>query len=271
MTIAIKKKLFVHYLATWGCISTGLVYTAIGVIALLSFLKIKDGGADEDSLLVFLGQFWIGKLFNWVIMLGMIGHIIWRIYETIKDPYGYGGDAKGMARRGLIALSSLADAWIVYSVIQVLLGHAGLVETGQPVAQRALAEAILEVRGGYWLLLAVGILIIITALVQIGYVVTRAYMERLDIDYLAAWQKKAVHLLAWAGHLARGIIVGIIGYFYIRSALSRNAQYVVNTDRAFDFIGDHIGHFCFIVVAAGTICYGLFMFIFSFYYDTDKD
>jgi hypothetical protein len=45
---------------------------------------------------------------------------------------------------------------------------------------------------------------------------------------------------------------------------------VVNTDKAFDFIGDDVGHLYFIMVAAGTICYGLFMFVFGWYYDTDK-
>lgn len=61
--------------------------------------------------------------------------------------------------------------------------------------------------------------------------------------------------------LARGIKAGI----------TENARYVVNTDKAFDFIGDHIGHVYFILVAIATTCYGLFMFIQGIAYDTDKD
>ena len=49
------------------------------------------------------------------------------------------------------------------------------------------------------------------------------------------------------------------------------ARYVVNTDKAFDFIGDHVGHVYFILVAIATICYGLFMFAQGITYDTDKD
>src|SRR5438128_8007250 len=94
-----KKRPFVHYFAVWGCISTGLLYAAIGIIAILSFLRIKNGGADEGSLLVFLDKYFAGRISVMIIMLGMVSYIIWRFYETIKDPYGYGNQFKGIARR----------------------------------------------------------------------------------------------------------------------------------------------------------------------------
>jgi hypothetical protein len=39
-----EKTFFIHYLPIYGSFSTGLMYAAIGVIAILSFLKLKDGG-----------------------------------------------------------------------------------------------------------------------------------------------------------------------------------------------------------------------------------
>jgi hypothetical protein len=45
----------------------------------------------------------------------------------------------------------------------------------------------------------------------------------------------------------------------------------VNTDKAFDFIGDQVGHVYFILVAVGTIFYGLFMFALGITYDADND
>ena len=71
----------------YGCIATGIVYAAIGVIAILSFLKIRHGGADENSLLVILNEYVIGKIFIWFILTGTLCYVIWRFYETIKDPY----------------------------------------------------------------------------------------------------------------------------------------------------------------------------------------
>ena len=41
-----KKKTLIHYLPVYGCIATGIIYAGIGIIAILSFLKIRHGGAD---------------------------------------------------------------------------------------------------------------------------------------------------------------------------------------------------------------------------------
>src|SRR5688572_16122747 len=115
-----NKRSFVNYLPIYGCFSTGIMYVAIGVIAILSFLKIKHGGADESSLVAFLNHFVIGKVVIWIILLGTISYIVWRIYESIKDPYDYGKEAKGIAMRIGIALSTIPDAFITYSAILIL-------------------------------------------------------------------------------------------------------------------------------------------------------
>jgi hypothetical protein len=266
-----RKRPWAHYLAMWGCFCTGVVYTGIGVVAILSFFRVKQGGADEASLMVYLNKFVLGQIFIWLVLSGMLSYIVWRIYETIKDPYGYGTEAKGTAKRAAIAFSSLADAFIASSAIQALLGKGGAVETGQPTAERDMASRLLQESWGAWLLIITGVVTLLTAVIQMVYVISAAYKERLDIDFLSQWKQTTVHVLAWAGHFARGIILGIIGFFLIKAGVAENGQYVVNTDKAFDFIGDDVGHFWFLLVAAGTICYGIFMFALGTWYDSDKD
>src|SRR5687768_5381347 len=114
-----KTEVFVHYLPIYGCIATGIIYLSIGMIAILSFLKIKQGGADENSLLAFLNEFLLGKILIWIILLGTVSYIIWRIYESLTDPYGYGSNLLGIAQRTGIALSTIADMLIAYAAIEV--------------------------------------------------------------------------------------------------------------------------------------------------------
>ncbi|CAN5582165.1 hypothetical protein BH23BAC1_BH23BAC1_46530 [soil metagenome] len=266
-----QKKLFVHYLPVYGCVSTGIIYLAIGVIAILSFLKLKEGGADEGSVLAYLNNYLTGKILVWIILLGTISYIIWRIYETYKDPYGYGKDAKGIAKRTGIALSTIADAFIAYTAIQVLLGAGNIQEDGQPYEQQQIVGNILQEDGGNWLIIGIGAVICLTSLVQFFYGVTRGYRERLDIDHFSSVRKTLTHILAWAGYSARGIILGIMGFFFIKAGIVENAKLVVNTDKAFDFIGDHVGHVYFILVAVGTICYGIFMFAQGVTYNVEKN
>ncbi len=264
-----KKKFIVPYLPMYGCISTGIIYLGIGVIAILSFLRIKQGGADESSMMEFFDNFLVGKIGIWIILLGTVCYIIWRIYETVTDPYGYGKKWKGLGIRSGIALSTIADALIVYTAIQALLGTGNIQEDGDPEEQRQLVTEILQENWGEWVIISLGIIVSFTALIQFIYGITQGYKERLDIGYLSLAKKKIVHVLAWGGYFARGIILGIIGFFYIKAGIMEDAGWVVNTDKAFDFIGDQVGHFSFILVALGTILYGLFMFVLGITYDTD--
>ncbi|WP_347159613.1 DUF1206 domain-containing protein [Pontibacter chitinilyticus] len=265
-----KLKRWIAFLPIYGCFSTGIIYAAVGVIAILSFLKIKHGGADESSLLAFLNDYVAGRILIWAILLGTISYIIWRIYETIKDPYGYGTSPKGVATRTGIALSTVADMLIAYAAIMSLLGKSHVPENGQPEEQRRMVHLILQKSWGDWAIICTGAVVAITAVVQLLYGITNGYKERINIGRLRAVEKHLIRALAWVGYAARGIILGIIGFFLLKAGVLENAHYVVNTDKAFDFIGDDIGHLYFILVAVGTICYALFMFALGAYYDPDK-
>ena len=266
-----KKRPFVHHLAIYGCVSTGLIYLGIGAVAILSFLQIRDGGADESSLLAILNNTAIGYAFVCIILLGTLSYITWRIYEAIRDPYHFGKDWKGIATRTGIAISVVPDMAIAYSAITALQGTSTANEDGTPEVLRWQIGDVLEKSGGEAMIVALGASIIASAVIQLIYGVAKGYRERLDIDHMKKWKRNIIHYLAWAGYIARGIILGIIGFFFLKAGFSANENYIVNTDKAFDFIGDNIGHLWFILVAAGTICYGLFMFVFGMYYDTDRD
>jgi hypothetical protein len=238
---------------------------------MLSFLKLRDGGADESSMLAVLNDFIIGKIFIGVILLGTLSYIAWRIYETIADPYGYGKGMKGVAKRLGIALSTIADALVAYAAVRVLIGAGNIQVNGEPVEEREMVQGMLQSEWGRWLVVGIGFIVAITAIVQFLYGVTRGYKERIDVDHYSSAIRSIIHVLAWIGYFARGVILGITGFFFIKAGVLEDAYHVVNTDKAFDFIGDEVGHVYFILIAIGTICYGLFMCAMGVTYDADKD
>lgn len=262
---------YIRYLPMYGCFSTGLIYCGIGIIAVLSFLKIKEGGADESSLLAYLHDYLIGKLIFWIIISGTLCYVIWRIFESLTDPYEYGNDRRGLARRAGIAMSTLPDVLIFFTGVQIITGTSDIEVDGRPFQLREMAASILDEPWGQSALIAIGAATILTAVVQSLYGVTRGYKERIDIAHFSDKTKKLTHVLARAGYFSRGVIIGIIGFFFAKGGILKSPEYIVNTDKAFDFIGDDVGHFFFIAIAAGTICYGVFMFIQGFAYDADKD
>ena len=262
---------FFKYLPIYGCISTGLSYIGVGTIAMLSFLKVRDGGADESSMLAILNNVIVGKILLWVIMVGTACYIVWRVFEAVTDPYEYGKHVAGIGKRIGIALSSVADFLIVYAAVKVILGIGNIQQSGEPREERQFISGLLDENWGPSVVAAMGTVVVVAAFVQLIYGVTGGYKERLDIDHYAKPWKRIIDLLAWIGFCSRGIIVGITGFFLLKAAFTGQSKYVVNTDKAFDFIGDDIGYASFITVAVGTICYGIFMIIMGLAYDQDKD
>ena len=254
-----RRKRFVHYLPIIGCAAAGMTYVGIGVIALLSFFKVREGGADETSMLVVLNDILAGKIVVIIILTGTLSYVLWRIYESITDPYQYGNDYKGLAKRAGIAFSAVPDLLIVYAGIRVLTGITKIQANGQPLEERAFVQTLLN-NGQSWIVMAIGCVTVGTAVIQLIYGITKGYKERVSDHSFSIVKRSFFNGLGLAGYTARAIILGIIGYFFFYAGVTRDSEAVVNTDKAFDFIGDNVGHFFFIVLAVGTICYGLFMF-----------
>ena len=139
-----RKSKLLKLLTLVGCFATGIIYSAIGVIAILSFLRLKEGGADESSFFVLLDGFVAGRILNWLIIAGAVCFIIWRFYEAFKDPYKIGNSIKGILLRTGAAFSSVADAFIAFSVFQALFSQQKASETGEPTKKRNMVAGWLE-------------------------------------------------------------------------------------------------------------------------------
>jgi hypothetical protein len=266
-----KKSKLLKILTLVGCFSTGIIYSSIGIIAILSFLKLKEGGADESSFFVLLNGILAGRILNWVIIAGAACFIIWRFYEAFKDPYDAGKDAKGILLRTGAAFSSGADAFIALSALRAVFDQQKAPVTGEPVQQRKMVAHLLQFPWGHTVVMAIGVIVLITAVVLILYGLSKSFTEAIRADDFSKQQKYVVHAIAYAGYFSRGIILLIIGFFFVKSAIKKSSTYVVNTDKAFDFIGDHIGHPWFILIAIGTVSYGIYMFILGLHYNVSGE
>jgi hypothetical protein len=155
--------------------------------------------------------------------------------------------------------------------VRILLGAGNIQTDGRPIEEQAMVENMLNHNWGTAVVMTIAVAILTSALVQFFYGISQGYKERVEMDRRSKLITHSIHGLAWYGYFSRGVILGITGFFLLKSGIEENAKEVVNTDKAFDFIGDHVGHFYFILIAVGTVCYGLFMWVQAFLYDSDKD
>jgi hypothetical protein len=264
-----KHKHIIEKLARFGCFSIALVYMMVGLMAILSFAGESEAMADEERIVDVLLDIPAGEAIVFVMIAGMLGYIIWRVFEAFTDPYKFGNSFKGIATRAGIGLSAVGYAIIGFSALQVVLDGCSEGEEDQQM----IVSQVLQVTGGMWIVGIAGAITALAGIVQFKYVGSGDYKQRIKLDKLKNWFRTVTHILAWAGYLARGIILGVIGYFIIRAAVEFDPESVGNTDSAFDFLGDFglPGKIFFLIVAAGTICYGLFMIICGIYYSFEEE
>jgi hypothetical protein len=254
-------------LAILGCVSIGTVYIIVGVLALLALAGVLTAAADEERMVRVVMDLPAGAVVIWTIVAGIAGYIVWRTIEAVADPYDFGSDWKGMTRRTAIALSAFGYGVIAWSAARIALSdEQGSTESGEE-AQQLLVGRVLDWPGGEWWIGGAGVALLITAGVQVVLMVRRSYAQEIVLDERSAPARALIHGLAWYGYAARCAILGVLGYFFLKSARTGDPSEVGDTDTAFDFIGGGtVGDTLFFVVAAGTIAYGLFMYACARYY-----
>ena len=170
-----KHHFIIHYLPVYGCIATGIIYAAIGVIAILSFLKVREGGADESRLFALLSQYIWGKILVGIILLGSLCYVAWRFYEAVTDPYHYGKDFSGIVKRTGISLSTVADILIVFSAFRFMFSMGDTEESHQLGNLRLMVNNVLQKESGPFFIISAGAIYLVTAAVHLFYGTARGY------------------------------------------------------------------------------------------------
>jgi hypothetical protein len=256
-------------LAIYGCYSIAVVYALVGVMAILSFMGLPEDAADEERIMNILMGFPLGEVVIVLIIAGLTGYVIWRFYEAFTDHYNYGSGFPALARRTGIALSALGYVIIAWAALEVLIQGSSNGEEDQ----RQLIAQVLQFPAGEWLVGLAGAILGFAGLVQIKYVASGEYQQRIDMESMSPRLQKLTKILAWAGYIARTVILLILGYFILSAAIFSNPRESGDTDTAFDFIGSFgtVGHIMFNAVALGTISYGIFMVLHGYFYSFEKE
>ncbi|GAA4044263.1 DUF1206 domain-containing protein [Hymenobacter glaciei] len=245
-------------LAKLGFAAIGVVYVLMGVLALLAAMGQQSGTrADKEEAVQHLQQLPGGSVLLGLIALGLLGYILWRFVQALRDTESKGTSLKGLSFRFWYVCSGLFYSGLaIYAAKLALNGHAD--EGGD--APKTLAATVLGWPGGDWLLMLAGVVTIFIGLYQ-AY---RAFSGQLQSDVnerrLSTAEHRLVYRTAQVGVAARGIVVGIIGYFFVQAGQQSRAGAVGSTDEAFDFLAA-MGQPVLAAVAAGLIAYGLYSLV----------
>lgn len=255
---------WIEKLARFGFIAKGVIYVLLGIMAVMA--AIGQGSAQQANRngvaqLIFEQPF--GRILSILLVIGIIGYVIWRFTEAIKDPHHVGSDNKGIIKRIGYFVSGLVYTGFAISLIRQLAGSGG----GSSNSRQTWTAKILEMDAGPFIIIIIGVIIVIAGIAQFVKAYKAGFKKYLRLDGLQLETRKWITRIGRIGFSARGIVWLIIGYFIIRAGIESDASKVKGSQGAFSFLEQMSnGQWILLAVAIGVTAYGVFQFVKARYY-----
>ena len=245
---------WVERLARFGYASKGVVYGIVGLLAVQAAFGTGGRTTDTKGALQTLVEQPFGKFLLALVAIGLIGYVLWRFVQGIKNP-----ENKGLAQRVGYVINGLLYGSLAVSAVQLLLGSGGGSNSNstQDWTARLLSQPF-----GQWLVGTVGALIIGLGFYQFYQAYSAKFRRELNLTELSNKERKWVMGICRFGLVARGIVFCIIGWFLIQAATQYNAQAAGGLDEALQTLAQQpYGPWLLGFVAFGLIAYGIYMVV----------
>ncbi|HEX8237548.1 MAG TPA: DUF1206 domain-containing protein [Abditibacteriaceae bacterium] len=251
-------------LARMGFAAKGIVYGVIGFLALRAALGAGGQTTNSQGALYQIAQQPFGRILLVCMGLGLIGYALWRFVQAAVDPENKGSDAKGTMKRIGYAVSGFIHCGLAFSAFGIVLGSAGGSSAGGSSAgggssQQHWTAKLLAQPLGQWLVGIVGVLIFGAGLYSCYLAYNAKFREKLNLAQMSHTEDTWITRAGRLGLCARGLLLGIIGWFFMRTAQQADPGQSGGLDRALDMLANQLhGRWLLGGVAVGLIAYGLY-------------
>jgi Domain of Unknown Function (DUF1206) len=244
-------------LARWGIVSKGSLYLIVGLIA----AHVSVGGGerlqDRGGALSEVADHWLGSLLVAALAVGLGGYAAWRLVEGILGRPLEGGEKAPWYKRGGYFARAAWYLGLLAVAVSVLVGAD---ESGGGEEERFTAR-VLELPAGRLLVAAVGLAILGAGVFNLWRGVTRKFCDSLKLRKMNDFEQPTFTALGVVGHLARGLVFGLIGFFLVRAAWQYDPEEAVGLDGALaEVLRQDYGDTLLGIVAAGLIAFGLYCY-----------
>lgn len=239
-------------LARVGYVAKGVIYSLIGIFALMAAVGIGGKKTNQAGAINSVGQLPLGQILLLLIGAGLIGYSLWRLAEATFDP-----ERKGVIKRIGYVISALAYGGFGWAALRVAISH----DHAQSNPQQGAAR-LLSVPFGQALGTAVAIIFVIGAGLQIWNGIIGKFTETLKREEMSGDQMALARWTGGIGLIARGCLFGLIGWFMWRASRDGKPGEAGGIDRALTTIAQaHYGPTLLAIMAVGLICYGVYMWV----------
>lgn len=263
-TLEVRNKLrevkpWVRRFARFGYIAKGLVYLMVGVLAALAAFGPGGDTTGTSGALQSLAAIPFGEVALWFIGIGLIGYIMWDFIKAIKDPENEGTDARGLIKRTGYFISGLIYSNLAFGAIK-LASNTG--SAGGENSEKTISAKLMEQPFGVWLVGIVGAIIIGYGIYELYSGAKEKFMSTFKTYEMNDKERKIARLSGKIGLISRGIVLSMVGFFFIRTAYTNNPNESKGLGGALTELANQpFGQLLLAIVAAGLILYGIYQII----------
>src|SRR5215210_369900 len=266
MDIAWRKaaqSIWVEWCGRLGLVAKGMIYGLVGVLALMVALGFGGRPKDRQGALRFIAAQPLGEVILYALAAGFAAYALWRFVQAFLDRDHEGDGATGLAKRAGYFGRGVLYAGFCVGAISVVGGLGG---GGRNEAQET--DTVFDWPAGRYLVFAAGG-VLLGAAAWNGYrAVRKKYRKDMKRGQMSGTERTWLDALGAAGHLARMVVFGLIGFFLVRAASQYDANEAVGLDGALARVAEaRYGEGLLAVVAGGLMAYGLFCFMQARYRD----
>jgi Domain of Unknown Function (DUF1206) len=249
----------IEYAGRLGLVAKGVSYGLIGVLALQIPLGQGGQAADRQGVLRQLATEPWGEAALIGLTVGFAAYALWRFAEALFDRGREGTGPKGMAKRARafgIGVLYTASAVVAASLVSSSSSGTGTGNEKQETAR------VLEWPAGRWIVLAVATGFLADGVYNVYRGATKKFRERLAEHEMHGVVRTWSIRSGVVGHVARGVVFGMVGVFLGKAALEYDPQEAVGIDGALlKLVEAPLGSILLGAVAAGLIAYALYCLV----------
>lgn len=237
-----------------GYVARGVVYIVVGGLAVLAALGRAEGEttSGKGALVAVFNQP-LGTALLSALAVGLAGYALWRALDAVLDPDRRGCSVSGLAVRGAHVGSAVAHAALAVFAVRLVLGDG---PSGGEQMSAATGSAF-QLPFGRWLVLAAGVITVVVGLVHAVRGAVGGYEKRL-MQHPGPWLCR----LGRFGHVARGVVITIIGGFLITAAVRFHSREARGLEGALDALREQpFGLWLLLATALGLTAFGVWSFV----------
>ncbi|MGC1396465.1 MAG: DUF1206 domain-containing protein [Coleofasciculaceae cyanobacterium] len=251
-----RGSMWVERLARLGYATKGIVYTIVGVLAVLAAVSSRGKTTDTTGALDTVAALPFGKFLLIFLTIGLMGYVLWSFVKAIKDPEHKGDDPQGIAKRLGYAGTGLAYGSLALSAMQLIMGN----RTSGSNSRQDWTARLLQQPFGQWLVGLVGALVIGFGFYKLYKAYKAKFRKHLKLQEMSQTEQTWAIRIGRVGEAARGIVFTMIGFFLIEAARQFDPKEVRGLDGALQALARQpYGPWLLGIVALGLVAYGIHM------------